>query len=312
MTLRYGIELESAGLTGQEIKEAIESAGGVFGGIMSYHGTARGGYNDSRVQGEYVWTVESDSSIGYENPIFRRNGQSYRYNRMCSMTQKGTHEIVSPIMYGEAGLKHMARVMKALARAGAMVYSTCGTHVTISANNSRWNRMSLRKTAKVCRNINNFVVKYGNVIDMIVAPSRRGTRTGGRSPSGYCNRNQYWGEEYELSRPSMQRYSNINWGNFRLGNANRTLHAQARDTRLGNRMEFRQHQGTMNGAKLANWIRLNHKIISQFVNDNMSAGTDPMGQSADFGGFCVALDLGDELKQYMIDRMVKFGFMEVQ
>ena len=206
----------------------------------------------------------------------------------------------------------MVKVMKALSRAGAMVNTSCGTHVTISANNSRWNRMSLRKTARVCRNINNFVVKYGDVIDMIVAPSRRGTRTGGRSPSGYCNRNQYWGEEYEFSRPNMGRYSNINWSNFRLGNANRTLHAQARDTRLGNRMEFRQHQGTMNGAKLANWIRLNHKIISQFVNDNMSAGTNPMGQSADFGGFCVALDLGEELKQYMIDRMVNFGFMEVQ
>ena len=309
MTLRFGVELESAGLTGQEIKEAIESVGGVFGGIMGYHGTARGGYNDSRVQVQYVWTVESDGSLG---GTFRKNGNSFSYNSMCSMSRKGTHEIVSPILYGEAGLRHMVKVMKALSRAGAMVNTSCGTHVTISANNSRWNRMSLRKTARVCSNINNFVVKYGDVIDMIVAPSRRGTRTGGRSPSGYCNRNQYWGEEYEFSRPNMGRYSNINWSNFRLGNANRTLHAQARDTRLGNRMEFRQHQGTMNGAKLANWIRLNHKIISQFVNDNMSAGTNPMGQSADFGGFCVALDLGEELKQYMIDRMVNFGFMEVQ
>jgi hypothetical protein len=299
MGLKFGVELESYGLNGQEIKNAIESAGGIFGGLMGYHGTMRGGYNDSRVQG-FVWTVESDSSLSDR----RTNCYS-----MCSMTRVGTHEIVSPILHGEEGIAHMKKVMKALARAGAKVNKTCGTHVTISCVDSRWNRMSQAKTIRVARNINNFCRKYSQIIDMLVAPSRRGG-TNGRSESGYCNRNSEWFEGE--THYSGARTSNVNWRNFNTGNRNRSIHAQARDTRAGNRMEFRQHQGTMNGAKLANWIRLNHKIVTQFKNDGASAGTNPMGQEATFEGFCVALGLGAELKEYMIERMVNFGFMEVQ
>ena len=73
-------------------------------------------------------------------------------------------------------------------------------------------------------------------------------------------------------------------------------------------MEFRQHQGTMNGTKLAGWIRLNHKIITQFINDGASAGTNPMGQTSDYAGMCVALGLGPQLRAYIEERMVNFGF----
>ena len=221
MVVRFGVELESYGLNGQEIKEALESVGGTFGGIVGYHGTARGGYNDSK-NGVFVWTVESDSSICASNL------------RTATMSRKGTHEIVSPILYGEVGIKHMIKVMKALSRAGAKVNSTCGTHVTFSANNSRWNRMSMAKTIDCQRNINNFVNKYQSVIDMLVSPSRRAS---GRSH--YCNSQPFWGSQ---DSAPYGRYNNINWNNFRSGNANRSRHSQARDTRLGNRMEFRQHQ----------------------------------------------------------------------
>ncbi len=148
----------------------------------------------------------------------------------------GGGELVSPILQGDAGFEQIRKVGEALDAAGASVNKATGLHVHHDARD-----LSLDEIKRIF----SWVVANQNVMDGLVAPSRRGNT--------YCRHLN----EMDAARLaqvadarnlcSMDRYRNLN------------VAAYARHGTL----EFRQHQGTVNATKMVAWVKLTGSIIEQ-------------------------------------------------
>ena len=154
MSLKFGIELESMGLTGNEVKAAVEAAGEQFGGLFGY----RGGTN---CVSRNEWRAESDSSLSMS---------------FCGWDRVGSHEIISPIMQGVAGRKAILRVVKKLNQAGAKVDRSCGTHIHVGVGHSaRWARMSEDKKMEIGARMIEIYTHFMPVFDAL-SPNNRTCR----------------------------------------------------------------------------------------------------------------------------------------
>ena len=154
MSLKFGIELESMGLTGNEVKAAVEAAGEQFGGLFGY----RGG---TACVDRQEWRAESDSSLSMS---------------FCGWDRVGSHEIISPIMQGVAGRKAILRVVKKLKQAGATVDRSCGTHIHVGVGHSaRWARMSEDKKMEIGARMIEIYTHFMPVFDAL-SPNNRTCR----------------------------------------------------------------------------------------------------------------------------------------
>lgn len=149
-------------------------------------------------------------------------------------------EVVSPILVGEAGIAEAEIVARALDDAGASVNSTCGLHVHFDAGD-----LAVRHIKTILRRYN----KHEKEIDAFMPKSRRGNENRyclslapvicERLENAFCIR--------DIVRCQPNRYFKIN------------LHSLERH----NTIEFRQHSGTVNAAKIANWVR----FLAQFIDE---------------------------------------------
>jgi hypothetical protein len=253
MTQTYGFEIECFGLTPAELQIAINSVDGAevavpvaratyhFGPsaptmtrIFSYGESKSVGLRCSREQGTAVWMVAEDCSI--------RN----------TAGRGIAHEVISPILYGQQGIDNMKAIVKALSRAGAEVNSSCGVHVHLgTAHNSRVRRMSAAKKNRMIHRIGDLYSHFKGGIDLLVPRSRR---AGQNSYCGNVRNNQNCDNVHDD-------YCNIAFS-FRRGVVN------VQNYRNNGTIEFRQHSGSLNGVKLANWARLMSKIVGWAINDN--------------------------------------------
>lgn len=149
-------------------------------------------------------------------------------------------EVVSPILQGEAGLEEAEIVARALEDAGAYANRTCGYHVHFDARD-----MSLDHIKAIVRRY----ARHETEIDAFMPPSRRG------NANQYCHSlHGIIGQSFEaatsaeaLAAAQPSRYYKVNLKSFQ---------------RHGT-IEFRQHSGTVNAAKICNWIRFLSDFIDQ-------------------------------------------------
>lgn len=144
-------------------------------------------------------------------------------------------EVVSPILSGEEGIAEVRGVAKALVAAGVGVDRSCGLHVHVDAGDLRGS------------DIVNAVKRYAaheTAIDDFMPRSRRSENNHFCMPvdeliPGLVRRAQQGMSVHQLCASVYERYYKLNVAAY---------------VRHGT-LEFRQHSGTVNGKKMANWIR---------------------------------------------------------
>lgn len=283
MAQTYGLELEMVGLTHSEIAAAIETVEeATFAGSFGYHGSRTLGFRHARVDGSHNdcrWVTETDGSL------------------RCRITGK-TAEIVSPILHGQAGLAHARRIMKAVVRAGGKVNKTCGTHVTMGVANcsARFVRMGEAAKAKVAGRIIEAYDYFWGVFCGLVSPSRRDPQEGGY----YCKRplvTRHYGEtRFGMGTKS---YYQANLGSMTNGKYSAVNIASFRSSGI---IEFRMHNGTLNGQKISNYAMLQHRLISWACN---SESVDFRNFSPDFDGLCEMINVNAQLKSALAERIAE-------
>jgi hypothetical protein len=281
----YGIEIESFGLTEDELKTAIESVEGLsYAGHFGYHGSRTLGLRSKQNGTHHIWASERDGSL--------HNSEG---RGMC-------HEVVTPLLYGKDGLKTASKVMKAMSRAGAKVNKSCGTHVTLGVGNcfARFKRMGARRKALVAQNVVDiYTYFYAGFCDL-VSPSRRQGSPSATIYGGwaYLNRvnalvnNQTWGTHDDKRLRHEPGRGAVNLQSFHTAGI----------------IEFRQHNGTLNGQKIGNWAQLMHRILSVTMNENHeSYGVDVRHYTPDLEGLMAYLRVPVTLQRAFQARREELG-----
>jgi len=165
MSYQIGYEIEAYGLNAREIREVIEGTGEDF---LTPGGDRLFGYTESKTRVS-LRCVKS-------NPDYQHN-QAWIAAQDGSLT--ATHlgpafEVISPVMYGEAGMRAAKRVHKALVKAGAVTHKTAGNHIHMGINHSaRWRRMSNKKKAEVGGRLAHVYAHFQPVIDSLLSNVRK-------------------------------------------------------------------------------------------------------------------------------------------
>lgn len=149
-------------------------------------------------------------------------------------------EVVSPPLRGEDGFAQLVKVCQVLVALRAKVNRSCGFHVHVGAASQH---------VPFFRNLVKLYASSQAAIDTFLSPSRRGYQ------NGYCRPVEY--NEAALDRATtvteVARASGQTAGG-RDGSRYRKLNLQS--FWQHGTVEFRHHQGTVEGAKAANWVRL--------------------------------------------------------
>ena len=149
-------------------------------------------------------------------------------------------EVVSPILKGEEGIAEMIKVADALDRAGAQVDRSCGFHVHVDAEG-----LSAEEILTVVRRYAAFEYK----IDAFMPASRRAnTNKYCKSMVDFLNQNCISSASIDAFRSNLQR---IHYRDREARYRKVNLQAYLRHGTI----EFRQHSGTRNAQKMANWVR---------------------------------------------------------
>lgn len=155
------------------------------------------------------------------------------------------NEAVSPVLRGADGFEQVVKAMQAIRETGGSVNSQCGLHVHFD--------MSDLDGEQIARFLELYVSAQA-VLNALVPPTRR--------HNGYC---QAWGPR-ELSEATEQfRTSRSIRGYF---DRYRTVNVMS-FPKYGT-IEVRQHQGTLNAAKIEGWIKLQMALIEIAKTDRVS------------------------------------------
>ena len=151
-----------------------------------------------------------------------------------SVTSRGTGfgsglELVSPILKGQEGLETLEKALNALDEAGAKVNTTCGLHVHVDTN-------GMNGTQR--KNFFNAYVLNQKLMDRLVSQSRRDNRN--YTCPFNNNQAEHYADLIESGQTGNSRYWTVNVNSF---------------PKYGT-LEFRQHQGTLNGKKAVAWVQL--------------------------------------------------------
>lgn len=184
----YGIEIEGVGCDRYALNAALNSAG-----IQAQVA----GYGHADVD---HWKVSTDSSVHGRLPF----------------------ELVSPKLYGQAGLDEIKRVLRIVREQGGRVNASCGLHVHHSAQGM---------TGKQMRMVAHFYSALFQCFKTIFSLSRHNSQWCRLADAREVNRRSD-------SAGHHNRYEAVNLAAF---------------FRHGT-VEFRQHQGTVNTTKIISWI----------------------------------------------------------
>lgn len=181
-------------------------------------------------------------SIQSEGYNHRDNNQYYKIVSDASIQGANGQEVVSPILKGTQGLNSLKQVCDSLNAIGAKVNRTTGLHVHFDAS-----KISDSHFVQIFKNYQ----KLESVIDSFMPQSRRANN------NGYCKSIQ------DISYDSCNTKSDIiraNGTRYRKVNAESYLSHKT--------VEFRQHSGTTDYDKIANWINFLRKLIQySFENE---------------------------------------------
>ena len=149
-------------------------------------------------------------------------------------------EIVSSVLRGEDGLEETRKVCGLLQQFGCGVDQQCGMHVHVGMRDRFHERIGVFK--EVLRTYH----KYESILDQLMAPSRRAQR------NAYCG-SVRWNE-------IIERAANVEDLRNAYGDRAKVNFAGAY-WRHGT-VEFRHHQGTVNGEKATKWIALCLRLVA--------------------------------------------------
>ena len=153
-------------------------------------------------------------------------------------------ELVSPPLRGAHGLEEIKKVCKALNEAGCKVNRSCGLHVHHDASDY---------DVEAFKNLYAIYIRYEAAIDELVSESRRGQR------NAYCHS---LGGEIGLARiRSVQQMDQLLYEVY----PSRYMKLNCQSYVVHGTIEFRQHQGTMDGEKIANWVVLTQMMVERAV-----------------------------------------------
>lgn len=165
----------------------------------------------------------------------------------------GGFEVVSPILEGEAGITQAEIVARALDDMGANVNGTCGFHVHFDAQG-----ISLEDAKFLVHRYG----KHEEEIDAFMPKSRRADN------NQYCKSVKRF-----LNSASFNNAANFNQLASAMGGRYYKINLESYQ-RHGT-IEFRQHSGTINAAKIANWVR----FLAAFIDESIALHHQPTGQT---------------------------------
>eukprot|EP00501_MAST-03F_sp_TOSAG23-6_P000213 GSMAST32.ASY1.ANO1.216.1 assembled CDS len=172
------------------------------------------------------WKVVKDSSIQCNQ----------------NMPNCNTFELVSPILRGGRGLNRLNNVLTAITNVASItVNKSAGMHVHIDVSD-----LNVFQLCKISKNF----IKYERVMDSMMPPSRR------NNTNTYIRSNRRNRKLFLLTLAMNPGDTN--------GNRKRyyKLNFQPLVQRRQSTIEFRQHSGTSEYKKVANWIRFTIAFIS--------------------------------------------------
>lgn len=174
-----------------------------------------------------------------------------------------TIEVVSPPLKGEEGLAQLKTVCDVLARVGAKVNRSCGLHVHCDA-------ASLR-TEDIVR-LYKLYGRYESTIDSMLPPTRRG------SGNSFCR---------SIVDAASRMYGVTTWRDIsRLLYGSRYHKVNIESFVRHGTVEFRQHSGTVEYEKIANWVCFVQALVkkSQDRETGMGTGYGLSGLLSDLSG----------------------------
>jgi len=212
------------------------------------------------------------NAVGIHCEIEGYNHTTRRYWKIVtdsSLTGEYSFELVSPILRGESGINELKTVCRVLNDCGAKVNKSCGTHVHFDASGfdlNTWRQIY----------INYF--RLESTIDGFMPLSRR--------ENSYCQslKNITNFESKINGCLNLDQIANI-FGMNRYYKINPVSYSRH------NTCEFRQHSGTVEFGKIANWIKFLNGLI-EFSKENLVTDTTLEGLTA----LC-DIDLINYLKQ---------------
>lgn len=176
-------------------------------------------------------------------------------------------ELVSPVLVGEAGLKQIEVVCKALADFGCTISKRCGLHVHVGVGHA--------VSVDFFKNLVKLYSAYEPVIDTLMPPSRR------------ANINTYCRSMASVSASAIDAAPTFH-AVLGVATASRAdSHNAPRYFKLNlaaylkyRTVEFRQHSGTLDGMKARNWTVLCLRMVEAAKGNLSALGTAPAQNKA--------------------------------
>jgi len=147
-------------------------------------------------------------------------------------------EIVSPVLSGEEGFDQLRKVCQVLMTLRARVSRRCGFHVHVGARN---------RNVQFFKHLVKIYAQFEQVIDSVVAPSRRGHANSFCAPVRVIESRWNYATTIEDVARSIGQTTRRDTTRYKKLNLNAYWQHGT--------VEFRQHQGTVEVAKIENWVR---------------------------------------------------------
>ena len=160
----------------------------------------------------------------------------YKIVRDGSLSGENSQEVVSPVLNGTKGLESLRKLCNALASVGAQVNRTCGLHVHIGAQ-----AMTDEHFVRIFKNYQ----AIETAVDTFMPESRRVNN------SRWCH--SLNGHDFTRCTTKRDVQSALGYDRYFKVNAE----AFSRHHTI----EFRQHSGTTDYAKIENWVRFLAKLV---------------------------------------------------
>ncbi len=267
----FGVEIEysrPATISNEQIARKIEesSLGQMTCRVENYNHETRS-----------HWKIVSDSSVGATN-----------------RTQRGRNELVSPILYGNIGLRQIVTVCDVLGLLGCTVNITCGLHVHHDVREQIRDAQAKNAQAYIEKMVK-FVAKFEHCIYKLVSPSR----IGGHFSTPV--RKFFYVDDAPIT-DLIASDKDVN------KEIKKEVKKAVKDLSIQNRMqrmracglnlnhvftrgsvEFRYHQGTINADKITNWIVVTQMILNAVESKRSVSLKYVVGGRAGMGKFRQAL-----------------------
>lgn len=262
--LKFGVEIEFFGVT-REVVEAALRRVGISAETENYNHNTRG-----------HWKLVTDASVNSTG---------------CG--QGVGNELVSPVLYGEDGLKELELACKVLGEVGAKVDKTCGVHVHHDINGYNLQQI---------KNIYVIYARSNKAIDAMLPKSRR-TENRPR----FC---KPMDEEY-IQR--VNSCNSIDQLKMRLGDRYYTVNFCSY-VKYGT-VEFRQHSGSVEFSKIGAWVQLTHRICEAAKTRFELKYDSAMARATKAASKWYVVKLAGnhkELRDFVLDRIAYFETREAR